>query len=73
MQRNSAEVINAIRQTGNTVAALNSLLVLTTSGVVAVSLLIGLILIDARIAFSAAGSVWHCQLCVGSHVEERTT
>ena len=40
MQRNSAEVINAIRQTGNTVAALNSLLVLTTSGVVAVSLLI---------------------------------
>jgi len=54
VQRNSAEMINAIRQTGNTAAALNSLLQLITSTVVAVSLLIGLLLIDARIAVFAA-------------------
>lgn len=55
VQRNSSEVITAIiTQTNITVAGLNSLLQLITSAVVAVALLTGLILIDAKVALSAA-------------------
>jgi ATP-binding cassette subfamily B protein len=54
IQRNSADIISAIRQVGNTVGALNSFLNLITSVIVAASVLMGLLLIDARVAFSAA-------------------
>lgn len=53
--RNSASVINTITvQIGQTVGALNSMLQLLTSSVVAVGLLIGLLLIDAQVALVAA-------------------
>lgn len=55
VQRNSAEVITATTsQIGQTVAALNSLLQLITSAVVAAGLLTGLLLIDAPVAVAAA-------------------
>ena len=55
VQRNSASVITAItNQIGATVGALNSLLQLLTSVVVAVGLLTGLLLIDAPVALAAA-------------------
>ena len=54
LQRNSASVITGITaQIGETVGALNALLQLLTSCVVAVGLLIGLLLIDAYIALAA--------------------
>ena len=54
-QRNSSEVITATTtQITFTVVALNSLLRLITSAVVAIGLLTGLILIDAPVAFAAA-------------------
>ena len=53
--RNSASVINTITvQIGQTVGALNSMLQLLTSSVVAVGLLVGLLLIDAQVALVAA-------------------
>ncbi len=56
VQRNSSSVITAITaHIGQTVGALNALLQLLTSSVVAVGLLIGLLLIDAPVAFGAAG------------------
>ena len=55
VQRNSAEVIAATTtQINTTVAALNSLLQLITSSVVAAGLLTGLLLIDAPVAIAAA-------------------
>ena len=55
VQRNSATVITGITSQINlTVGALNSLLQLLTSFVVAVGLLIGLLLIDAQVALAAA-------------------
>ncbi len=55
VQRNSAAVITATTtQIGYTIIALNSLLQLVTSAVVAIGLLIGLLLIDAPVAFGSA-------------------
>lgn len=55
VQRNSAAVITVtIGQIGQTVAALNSLLQLITSSVVAAGLLAGLLLIDAPVAVGTA-------------------
>lgn len=55
LQRNSSAVITgATAQIGRTVAALDSLLGLITSAVVAVGLLMGLLVIDASIALGAA-------------------
>ena len=55
VQRNSAAVITATtNHIGQTVAALNYLLLIINSAVVAAGLLIGLLLIDAPIALSAA-------------------
>lgn len=55
VQRNSAEVITGTTtHIGQTVAALNGLLQLITSAVVAASLLLGLLLIDAPIAVASA-------------------
>lgn len=55
VQRNSAEVITgATAQISLTVVALNSLLQLITSALVAVCLLSGLLLIDAGVALAAA-------------------
>ena len=55
MRRNSAEVITCTTtQISRTVAALNSLLQLVTSAVVAFSLLAGLLIIDAPVALAAA-------------------
>ena len=55
VQRNSAEVItDTTTQISLTVGALNSLLQLTTSAVVTVSLLTGLLVIDAAVALAAA-------------------
>lgn len=55
VMRNSASVINTITiQIGQTVGALNSMLQLLTSSVVAVGLLIGLLFIDAQVALVAA-------------------
>ena len=54
VQRNSAEVITAtISHIGQTVAALDNLLQLTTSAVVAAGLLTGLLLLDAPVAGAA--------------------
>jgi len=54
VQRNSAAVITATTtQINRTVAALNSLLQLITSALVAVCLLTGLLLIDAQVAVAA--------------------
>ena len=54
MHRNSAAVITGVTaQISQTVVALNALLQLVTSAVVSVSLLWGLLLIDARMALSA--------------------
>ena len=54
MQRNSAVVITAtITQIGQTVAALNALLQIFTSAVVAAGLLTGLLVIDAPVALAA--------------------
>ena len=54
VQRNSAVVITAtITQIGQTVAALNALLQLITSSVVAAGLLTGLLLFDAPVALAA--------------------
>ena len=58
--RNSASVINTITiQIGQTVGALNSMLQLLTSCVVAVGLLVGLLFIDAQVALVAA-SIFSC-------------
>ncbi|MDB4659639.1 ABC transporter ATP-binding protein/permease [Synechococcus sp. AH-551-C10] len=55
LRRNSAEVITGTTtQINHTVAALNALLQLITSSVVAVFLLTGLLVIDAPLAFAAA-------------------
>ena len=55
VQRNSAEVImGTTTQIGQTVAALNALLQLLTSAVVAAGLLTGLLVIDAPVAMAAA-------------------
>ena len=55
VQRNSAAVINGtITQINLTVVALNSLLQLITSSVVAAGLFVGLLLIDTPVAVSAA-------------------
>ena len=55
LQRNSAAVITAtITQIDQTVAALSALLQLITSGVVAVGLLMGLLVINAPVAVAAA-------------------
>ena len=55
VQRNSAEVITGTTtQINQTVAALNALLQLITSSVVAVALLTGLLVIDAPLAVAAA-------------------
>ncbi len=55
VQRNSSEVITVTTtQISLTVVALNSLLQLITSAVVAVGLLVGLLLIDAGVALAAA-------------------
>ena len=55
VQRNSASVITTITyQIGATVSALNALLQLLTSAVVAIGLLTGLLLIDASVAVAAA-------------------
>ena len=55
VQRNSSVVINGVTtQIGQTVGALNSLLQLITSVVVASGLLVGLLLIDAPVAIAAA-------------------
>jgi len=55
VQRNSATVITGVSsQIGLTVSALNALLQLFTSAVVAVALLTGLLLIDASVAVAAA-------------------
>lgn len=55
VHRNSAEVItNTTSQIARTVGAINSLLQLITSAVVAVCLLTGLLLIDAVVALAAA-------------------
>ena len=55
VQRNSAEVITVTTtHIGRTVGALNSLLQLINSAVVAVSLLTGLLFIDAAVALAAA-------------------
>ena len=55
LQRNSASIITAITsQISQTVAALNALLQLLTSVVVAIFLLLGLLLIDANIALASA-------------------
>ncbi len=55
LQRNSAYVINGTTiQIGRTVAALNALLQITTSTVVAALLLMGLLVIDAPVALGAA-------------------
>jgi ABC-type multidrug transport system fused ATPase/permease subunit len=55
LQRNSAEVINDTTiEIARTVAALNAMLQLTTSTVVAAILMMGLLLIDAPVALSAA-------------------
>ena len=55
MKRNSAEVVSGITtQINFTVIALNSLLQLITSAVVAVGLLTALLLIDTPLAVSAA-------------------
>ena len=55
LERNSAEVVNGTTiQIGRTVAALNALLQLITSTVVVVMLLMGLLVIDAPVALSAA-------------------
>jgi ATP-binding cassette, subfamily B, bacterial PglK len=55
VQRNSAAVITGTTtQIGATVGALNALLQLTSSAVVAVALLTGLLLIDAPVAVAAA-------------------
>ena len=55
LQRNSASVITSITtQIGLTVVALNYLLQLITSCVVATGLIIGLVLIDASVALAAA-------------------
>ena len=70
--RNSASVINTITaQIGQTVGALNSMLQLLTSSVVAVGLLIGLLFIDAQIALFAASifSVAYVTLAIISRRE----
>jgi ABC-type multidrug transport system fused ATPase/permease subunit len=55
VQRNSAAVINTITaQIARTVVALNNLLQLTTASVVALALLIGLLLIDWKVALATA-------------------
>ena len=54
VQRNSASITAITNQIGATVGALNSLLQLLTSVVVAVGLLTGLLLIDAPVALAAA-------------------
>lgn len=55
LQRNTASVITGItKQIGQTVGALNVLLQLLTSAVVAVGLFTGLMLIDAPVAITAA-------------------
>ena len=55
VQRNSAAVITGITtQIGQTVVALNALLQLITSAVVAAGLLTGLLVIDAGVALAAA-------------------
>ena len=54
LQRNSSEVIKRVtNQIVETVAALNSLLQMITSAVVALGLLTGLVIIDAPVAFGA--------------------
>lgn len=54
LQRNSSEVIKRVtKQIGETVAALNSLLQMITSAVVALGLLMGLVIIDAPVALAA--------------------
>ena len=62
LQRNSSEVITAtVNEIARTIVALNSLLQLATSVVVATGLLIGLLAIDALVAFCSAalfGSVY---------------
>ena len=56
VQRNSATVIARITsQIADTVGALNSVLLLMTSIVVAVALFVGLLFIDAPVALSASG------------------
>ncbi len=56
VQRNSSAVITAVTvQIGYTVTALNSLLQLVMSAIVAVGLLMGLLLIDWPVALAAAG------------------
>ena len=69
LQRNSAEVITSITaHVGRTTVALNSFLQMLTAAVVAISLLVGLFLIDWKVALQTAtlfGSVyffWLCQL-----------
>ncbi|QNJ30595.1 ABC transporter type 1/ ATPase component [Synechococcus sp. PROS-9-1] len=55
VQRNSASIIHTITaQIGQTVGALNAMLQLLTSAVVAVGLLTGLLLIDTNVALAAA-------------------
>ena len=71
VQRNSAEVITATTaQIGRTVVALNSLLQLITSAVVAVSLLIGLLFIDAVVAIGAATLFGGAYALLGSSVKK---
>ena len=74
VQRNSAAVITATTtQIAQTVAALNSFLLLITSAVVAIGLFAGLLAIDAPVAFAAAvlfGSAY-CVLAITSRKELR--
>ena len=66
VQRNSAEVITVTTtQIGGTVGALNSLLQLINSAVVAVSLLAGLLFIDAAVALAAAALFGSAYMLLG--------
>jgi ABC-type bacteriocin/lantibiotic exporter with double-glycine peptidase domain len=66
VQRNSAEVIRATTSLINRmVLTLNSLLRMITSAVVAISLLTGLLLIDATVALSAAALFGGSYILVG--------
>lgn len=66
VRRNSAMVITGITShIGQTVAALNALLQLITSAVVAAGLLTGLLLIDAPVALAAAALFAGAYLAIG--------
>lgn len=67
VQRNSSQLVTGLTtHTGNTVGALNSFLQLVTSGFVALSLLVGLILINPVIALSAAAIFTGAYLLFGA-------